>query len=524
MNKTVKIFLFIMLGFLIFSTHIFAANEGDFGSYPTNYDTSNPKTKSWFIYDLKPGQSKDDSITVVNNSDKTLNIKIYPVDATTTSDGAFALLNENQRQSDVGSWVQMSKSLLTIAPRDRQEVPFTITIPKFATVGDHAGGIIIQEAKPPSSSSTSGIGLNIVSRVGTRIYETVPGAKVTKLDVRDFTYSIVNNHLVFSFVMENQGNVILTPNGKIDIKDGSGKIIDAINLINLGSVFPNKPTTLTAKSNITTPWFGKFNATVTINYSNTEAIAKSISFFIYIKDWRVVLPVPALILLIALFFIFRKMFYHAHKIHKAVKKATERGLEQGEKIKTDIKEGVKKTMDKMSASILTQPAYAPAFADNVDQMFIARHIKLLVVLISVSIIVLSSLFALILQQFVLLKLQTQASAAKSNVIIQPTEIPIPTLPPTPTNIPVNKSDMKINVLNGGTKEGAAKTFADILTKSGFNVINIDNASTDSAQTIIEYPQGELDGADQLQEALKPDYTKVSEQATDSSEFTIILGQ
>jgi len=62
----------------------------------------------------------------------------------------------------------MSKDIVTISPRDRKEVPFTITIPKYITVGDHAGGIIIQEVKKPNETA-QGMGLNIVSRVGTRI-------------------------------------------------------------------------------------------------------------------------------------------------------------------------------------------------------------------------------------------------------------------------------------------------------------------------------------------------------------------
>jgi len=29
--------------------------------------------------ELKPGESKEDSITLVNNTDKTLNVKVYPL-------------------------------------------------------------------------------------------------------------------------------------------------------------------------------------------------------------------------------------------------------------------------------------------------------------------------------------------------------------------------------------------------------------------------------------------------------------
>src|SRR5258705_8106821 len=63
-------FLFLLLTSLFpLIPQAFAGGEGNIGAYPTNYDVSNPKTKSWFIYELKPGETKEDSITVVNNSD-----------------------------------------------------------------------------------------------------------------------------------------------------------------------------------------------------------------------------------------------------------------------------------------------------------------------------------------------------------------------------------------------------------------------------------------------------------------------
>src|SRR5689334_20025407 len=111
--KITGILLFLTLLLNFFSSPIFA-DQGSLGAYPTNYDPSNPKTKSWFIYELKPGETKEDSITVVNTKNVPVRAKVYPVDATTTADGAFALLNENQKQSDVGSWVTMSNNIVSI--------------------------------------------------------------------------------------------------------------------------------------------------------------------------------------------------------------------------------------------------------------------------------------------------------------------------------------------------------------------------------------------------------------------------
>jgi hypothetical protein len=514
----------ILIGLFSFAPHVYAAGEGSLGAYPTNYDVSNPKTKSWFIYELKPGETKEDSITVVNNADRTLNIKVYPVDATTTSDGAFALLNEDQRQNDVGSWVNISSDTVTIEPRGRKDVPFTISIPKYATVGDHAGGIIVQEVVK-KNTSMQGVGLNIVSRVGTRIYESVPGDKVVKLDINDFSYKIVDDHLVFTFTMENQGNIILTPTGNIELKDNSGKRIDLISLGNLGSVFPGKPTTITSKSNISAPWFGQFTTTVTVNYSPTKAITKDMKFIIYIKDWKGALPVPALILLIILIYLVKRIYLHSQKI-KELKQSIAVATEQPQPALAHVPVSNKAMKARRSMKAEKHEAVTE---ENVDRIFLAHHIRLLIILILFSIIALSALFAFLLQSFVLARLVPYTFANTLRPTISPTiavsQAPTVVPTPIPTIITVHRSEMKVVVLNGGDKVGAAKVFGDKLTQDGFVVTQTENAPEDSAQTFIEYPQGMSTGAAMLIEELKPDYTDVIQKESSSSAvFTVTLGR
>lgn len=513
------LFLFSLLVFFFGVSHSFAA-EGNLGAYPTNFDQNNPKTKSWFIYQLKPGESKDDSITVVNNSDKQLSVRVYAVDATTTSDGAFALLNENQRQNGVGSWVSIAKDIITIEPRSRTDVPFTISIPKYISVGDHAGGIIVQEAARPTTSN-KGLGLNIVSRVGTRIYETVPGDKVIKLDLTDFTYKIIDTRLVFTFNLANQGNVILNPTGDLEVKDYTGKTIDKITLGNLGSVFPGKPTAITVKSTKTAPLFGQYTAVATVDYSPIESVSKSLTFFIYVNDWRYALLIPFAILALLIFFRVRKIipswFRNRRRFTDTVISAPQPA--------PAIAKSVEKKHQKQPLILAEEQTIPESY---IDSLFVTHHLKLLVILNAIVIVVLSILFGFILQSSVITKMTSAANNNNSSLPVptvssQPTSLPSPTLAPTAAQ-PVSKSDMQIQILNGGGVIGAAKALADKLTAAGFNITQIGNAATESAQTIIEYPTPMSSGANLLINALEPDYSNVIEQATDSSYFVIIIGR
>ena len=96
-----------------------AAGDGEMAIYPNNWDGSNELTKHWFIYDLGPGQSYDDEVVVENMGDGELSVKIYAVDALTTSDGAFALENENESKDDIGNWVTLSENELTLAGKEK---------------------------------------------------------------------------------------------------------------------------------------------------------------------------------------------------------------------------------------------------------------------------------------------------------------------------------------------------------------------------------------------------------------------
>lgn len=522
-------YLLLVLIFLSssFFNACYAANEGYLGAFPTNYNPENPKTKSWFIYELKPGKSMEDSITLVNNSEKPINVKVYPVDATTTSDGAFALLNETQEQTGVGSWVKMSKTLLTLEPRSATPIPFTIKVPRQTIVGDHAGGIIVQEVENLKEAS-SGIGLNIVSRVGTRIYQTVPGDKVFKMEIRDLTYKVVEEKLEYSFVLENLGNVILNPTGRVELKDQSGKIIETIYLNNLGSVFPGKPTQNTAKSTQTRPMFGEFSATVIVNYTPTKDVSKSISFFLFIQNWEYIIPAGLIMFLIILFLVIRKkLARHGRRIgarliptqpayHPAPLRTAYRPLET----------------HRESAPAIN-PALSPAAGVNVDQMFLAKHLKLIIFLIPASVIIFSCIFAVILYLFAM---STTGGFNQSTMIapaateLKQAAVPsrIPPAPtkaslPSPTEYEIDKSKIQIEVLNGSGIPGAAKIIADKLTNEGFNVVKIDNAFEDTLQTLVKYPSGKLDEAKMLKELLKPEYSEiVLEEVKVTDVFTIVL--
>ena len=263
---------------IFWSTPVHAIQTTDAGAYPSSPNPSNPMTKSWFIYSLPPGKSKQDSVTIVNNTNKPITYSIYPVDAGVTKDGTFYLYQKSQQQTGIGIWVQMSLSEITVPPVSHKNIPFTITIPKHVTIGDHAGGIIFEAVS--EQKATTGLTINIVSRLGVRIYETVPGKEIKKLNIQNFSDMTKNNTVYYSFQLQDAGNIYLSPVGTITTTSIFNHK-QLITLANLGTIGIQKPNTYAINTKTSIPFFDIDAVTLHIISPQGATSTKTMSFLIY---------------------------------------------------------------------------------------------------------------------------------------------------------------------------------------------------------------------------------------------------
>jgi len=322
MKTAQKIILFfsILIFFFFLPFSAFAIETGKMGIYPTFWDKSDLRTKSWFIYQLDKGESKDDFVTIVNNSAETLNLKIYAVDAKTTADGAFSPLLENEPKQGVGAWITLPVRELTLKPYEKKEIKFSITIPSNAPVGEHAGAIII-ENKNLSYTNQAGVGLNIKERVGVRVYETVPGEKIIKLILKDLSFKKIDGVYTFVFQLKNEGNIILYPKANIDIKQLWGAKIKTFENQSLGAIFPGKEIGAQIRWE-DAPQLAVGRAETTIAFES-QKISKNT--WVIILPWWLVIPV---LVGISLFGFWKlKHFTHHHQEFKKLMKIPEEETE-----------------------------------------------------------------------------------------------------------------------------------------------------------------------------------------------------
>jgi WxL Interacting Protein, peptidoglycan binding domain/LysM domain len=202
----------------------FAVGYGGVGGRPAHPQTDNPRTKSIFIYALKDGRSASDGVTIYNNTNKRQTISVVPVDSVLSSGGSFACAQNSEPKKDVGAWIKLQTSEVTLSANSSKTVPFTVTVPQNADVGEHDGCIAIQADSATKPTSKSGVLLSFRSAI--RVVVTIPGKIVKKLTLNSIGIDhLKNDDYVISPVAQNEGNVSLDTDVQIKLASIFGPTI-----------------------------------------------------------------------------------------------------------------------------------------------------------------------------------------------------------------------------------------------------------------------------------------------------------
>ncbi|GIF74598.1 WxL protein peptidoglycan domain-containing protein [Asanoa siamensis] len=178
---------------------------------------SGPDGRPAFTYKLDPGATLTDYAAVSNYSAAPITLDLYASDAFTTEQGGFDLLPAAREPTGVGSWVSFDSRFarLTIPSKSRMDVPFRLSVPKNATPGDHAGGIVAAVAT--TAATAEGGQVKVDRRVGTRVYLRVTGEVRPALEVERVaarwtgTVDPIGGGVVTAtYRIRNTGNVRLT--------------------------------------------------------------------------------------------------------------------------------------------------------------------------------------------------------------------------------------------------------------------------------------------------------------------------
>jgi uncharacterized membrane protein len=151
-------------------------------------------------------------MVVANHGKEPLDLTVYAADGYTTDTGRLDLLTGGERSRGVGAWVHPGRRTVRIAGGRSAEIPFTVTVPRDATPGDHVGGILTSLKQ---ADDTEGIAVD--RRLGIRVELRVSGALRPTLAVEDLHVDYHGTANPFgqgdatvTYTLHNTGNALLS--------------------------------------------------------------------------------------------------------------------------------------------------------------------------------------------------------------------------------------------------------------------------------------------------------------------------
>lgn len=200
-----------------------AADNGTWGVFPTPPAGAAMTDRAYFFHQGAAGASVSDSVTLLNSSDKELTFRVFATDAVNTpSGGAFALLPAETRPKDVGTWIALppeTAGTVTVPPKGRKDIPFTVKVPQDASPGDHVGGIVALNTAVEGITKEGKVQVGVRRQVGARLYLRVPGPLTPALSVEDVRVSrgapllpwTKDARATITYTLVNRGNVVVEP-------------------------------------------------------------------------------------------------------------------------------------------------------------------------------------------------------------------------------------------------------------------------------------------------------------------------
>lgn len=269
-----KIFPFLLglVFFASFANSSLALEAGALGIRPANPDPAQPFGKSWFIYSADIGKEISDKVEVVNLANVPVRARVWAADAITTPDGAYAIKEES---SEMGTWINFpgfgSSITVDLGANEAKTLDFVLKVPTNAEVGDHMGAIMTQAvgtlAELEGKRAEIAPGIKIVTRIGARVYLTVPGEQIRALEFPKFDWEMRDGKFYFLLTLLNKGNVRIEPQGEIAIKNILGTKIDELKIPDR-VIFPKGEIVLPVEWGDIPFWvkFGGFTAAARIVY------------------------------------------------------------------------------------------------------------------------------------------------------------------------------------------------------------------------------------------------------------------
>lgn len=239
-----------------------------------------------------PGKKNVTKVTVVNNTNFPL-----PIKGQVSAFLSNSTLPKTQNDTyNAASWFTLEPSDFILQPLEKKEVIVEIDPPKKSEPGGHYATIYFQPLIPAEIlSNESTISL---ARIGALAFLVVPGGIHESLEITSTNLSSWQTFgpLNFDFSLNNTGNIHLLPIGQLEVKNIFGQVVATIPL-DPSVIIPGttKDQSLMWDKQIL---FGRYSATLRINYGTDHDPFTSKPLYIWFIPWPFILTFIVLLTLI----------------------------------------------------------------------------------------------------------------------------------------------------------------------------------------------------------------------------------
>ena len=199
----------------------------------------NPKL-GYFVYPAAAGSVVRGAVAVTNTGDLAGRVRLYAADATTGSTTGAVYLTDAAPKS-VGAWISLGSGGMRLAPGQREQVPFTVHVPRGARAGQYVGGIVaetVQERQSPKSTRRTNVQIRVRNLSIVAVEVVVPGPLVPRFSVGAATAGGAQGRQLVLIHLANDGNVLRKPQGLVTIRTTKGAVVQSIRL-RLDSFLPH---------------------------------------------------------------------------------------------------------------------------------------------------------------------------------------------------------------------------------------------------------------------------------------------
>lgn len=189
---------------------------GEFSLRPVRPATAEARDRSYVVRTVRPGAELTDRLEAVNLTGSPLDLSLSAVDAAVAPDGSFAPGTERKAE---GTWLEVTPAQVRVPARGTAPVELRIRVPADATSGDHIATVVAQKAGAPSGS-----GVQLVQRVGVRVYLTVErpqgGVGTRSFELRALRWVGAPKARTFEADVVNTGELLVEPRGTLTLSRG----------------------------------------------------------------------------------------------------------------------------------------------------------------------------------------------------------------------------------------------------------------------------------------------------------------